>query len=64
MPVPRSIEPGAADPRQFAHVLDTQTALHRHHFPDLFVDAVPPELLHAHSQPLSRLGVVTARVSF
>ncbi len=34
-----------ADPRQLTHPLDTQTALHRHHLPDLVVDAVPPDSL-------------------
>ena len=41
----RSVKSRTADPRQLAHVLDTQAALHRHHFPDLVVDAVPPEPL-------------------
>ena len=41
----RPIEAGTADPRQLAHPLDTQAALHRHHFSDLVVDAVSPEPL-------------------
>src|SRR6202022_336732 len=39
----RTIETSPADPAQTAHLLDTQAALHGHHFPDLVVDAVPPE---------------------
>jgi hypothetical protein len=41
----RSIKAGTADSRQFTYPLDTQAALHRHHFLYLFVDAVSPELL-------------------
>jgi hypothetical protein len=40
----RSIETRPADTGQTAHLLDTQAALHRHHFPDLVVDAVSPVL--------------------
>jgi hypothetical protein len=36
---------GTANPRQFAHPLDFQAALHWHHLSDLFVDAVSPEPL-------------------
>src|SRR5215470_2251498 len=39
----RAIEARPAHTSQLTHALDTQTALHRHHFPDLVVDAVPPE---------------------
>src|SRR5436853_1505805 len=37
-----TVKPGPAYPCQPTHALDTETALHRHHFPDLLVDAVPP----------------------
>src|SRR5215467_12768156 len=40
-----SVKPSATDPRQLAHTLDTQATLHRHHFPDLVIDAVSPEPL-------------------
>src|SRR5208282_1740479 len=39
-----TVETGPADTGYPAHLLNTQAALHRHHFSDLFVDAVPPEL--------------------
>src|ERR1017187_368109 len=39
------IETGTANPRQLAHPLDTQAALHWHHFSHLVVDAVSPEPL-------------------
>src|SRR5437763_1054712 len=39
-----SIKSRPAHSSQAAHTLDTQAALHRHHFPDLLVDAVPPVL--------------------
>src|ERR1039458_9137520 len=41
----RPVEAGTAHLRQVTHVLDTQTALHRHQLLDLVVDAVPPESL-------------------
>src|ERR671910_2463550 len=37
------IKAGAADLRQLTHTLDTETALHRHHFFDLVVDAFAPD---------------------
>jgi len=39
----RPVEPCPADLGQVTHPLDTQAALHRHHFPDLVVDALAPE---------------------
>lgn len=41
----RPVETSMADPRQLTHPLDTQAALHRHHFSDLVIDAVSPALL-------------------
>src|SRR5215469_7005942 len=40
-----AVEAGPANPGQLTHALDTQAALHRHHFLDLVVDAVSPEPL-------------------
>lgn len=40
-----TIETGSTDPSQPTHPLDTQADLHRHHFSNLLVDAVSPELL-------------------
>src|SRR5262249_1982058 len=37
------VEAGPAHRRQLTHPLDTQAALHRHHVPDVGVDALPPE---------------------
>src|SRR5260370_41492774 len=42
-PLERSIR-RSLETSQTAHLLDTQAALHWHHFPDLVVDAVSPEL--------------------
>jgi hypothetical protein len=39
----RSVKARATDTGQLTHALDTQTALQRHHFSDLVVDAVSPE---------------------
>src|ERR1044072_6098961 len=39
----REIEAGATVLGQFTHPFNTQAALQRHHFPDLVVDAFPPE---------------------
>src|SRR5690349_989345 len=39
----RAIEAGATYPGQLTHPFNTQAALQRHHFPDLVVDAFPPE---------------------
>src|ERR1700751_1345720 len=41
----RAIEPRPTYRYQLTHALDTQAALPRHHFPDLVVDVVSPELL-------------------
>ena len=41
----RPVEARPAHLGQLTHPLDTQAALHRHHFPDLVVDAVAPESL-------------------
>src|SRR5260370_12493616 len=39
-----AVEPRPAHPGQLTHPCCTQTALHRHHFPDLVVDACAPLL--------------------
>src|SRR5438045_2907779 len=39
-----TIKSGPAHACQSAHMLDTQTALQRHHLPDLLVDTVAPEV--------------------
>src|SRR5689334_3495744 len=38
------VVPGTAHHRHLTHPFHTQTALHRHHFPDLVVDAFAPVL--------------------
>src|SRR5262249_40536414 len=40
----RAVNARPAHPGQLTHPLDAQSALRRHHVPDLLVDAVPPEL--------------------
>src|ERR1700682_522407 len=41
-PLQVSVKPRPAGRRQLAHPFHCQTALQRHHFPDLVVDATPP----------------------
>jgi hypothetical protein len=38
----RSVETSATDQSQLTHALDTQAALQKYYFSDLFVDAVAP----------------------
>src|SRR5258706_1428715 len=41
----RAIKASLADLGQLTHPLDTEVALQRHHFPDVVVDILPPEVL-------------------
>ena len=60
----RSVESRPADLRQLTHPLDTQAALHRHHSPDLVVDAVSPEFAAVLASSLDFLQGTFEKIHF